>query len=508
MSAWRGPLAIENTETGDGRIIAPGAIEWDEGQLPLAYRIAGDQHVDTITDAPQVGTIDRVWRDGDTVMGEGQIDDGNEDGAELVRRLADGTASHGTRQGVSIDPDNWQIEVWAADTGEEDDDELLLTASGSGRMLASAGDPDDTDGRVLVMEDASDQVISRMTRLRLRGATAVAVPAFSGAFIELVGADTETVEDEPTEAVEPADDESEVVRADAALTELPDHVLADWFHIPEPDPENFGRLDLYGMPSEELLVEQGDGGVAVPLTIASDGRVFGHAARWGQCHIGYPDACVTAPTSPSGYAHFHRGTVECDGGERVATGPVTMATNHAAAAMRAPDAVDHYAHTGMAWADVRLSDGMFGIWMSGRVRPDVTPAQLAVLSGGGVSGDWRTIPHRTGPLEMIGLLAVNTPGFQVNRETVTAAGMESPLASVAASAWVEDGTQTSLTAAGVVYRCPNCGQQHDDVSALAELLAELVATSRRTETRTEQIELRTRHLIGPAAEHAMRRISR
>ena len=132
MSAGRGPLAIENTQTGDGRIIAAGAVEWDEGSLPLAYRIAGDQHVDTITDAPQVGTIDRVWRDGDVVMGEGVIDDDNQDGAELVRRLRDGTASHGTRQGVSIDPDNWQIEVWATET--EDDDELLLTASGSGRM--------------------------------------------------------------------------------------------------------------------------------------------------------------------------------------------------------------------------------------------------------------------------------------------------------------------------------------------------------------------------------------
>jgi hypothetical protein len=96
---------------------------------------------------------------------------------------------------------------------------------------------------------------------------------------------------------------------------------------------------------------------------------------------------------------------------------------------------------------------------------------------------------------MIGLLAVNTPGFGITRETVTA------------SAWVEDGIQTSLTSAGVVQRCPNCGQQHDDVSALAELLAELVASTRRNETRTKQIELRTRHLIGPAAEHAMRRIS-
>ena len=496
MSAWRGPLALENTQTGDGRIIAPGAIEWDDGPLPLAYRVAGDQHVDTITDAPQVGTIDRVWRDGDIVMGEGVIDDDNVDGAELVRRLSDGTASHGNRQGVSIDPDNWQIEVWAVDSGEDEDDELLLTASGSGRMLASAGDPDDTDGRVLLMEDASDQVLSRMTRLRLRGATAVAVPAFSGAYIELVGADTTETDEEPTDAEEPPDGE---VVADATLVELPeDEPPAEWFFTPEPDLDSEGQVDVYGKPAEELLVAQSDGGFGVPLEITPEGRVFGHAARWGQCHIGYPNTCVTAPQSPSGYAQFHIGQVKTSGFETIATGPVTMSTDHAAASLRAADAIDHYAHTGLAWADVRLHDGQFGIWMSGRVRPGITPDQVASLSAGGVSGDWRTIPHGSGPLEMIGLLAVNTPGFGIERES-----------SFTASAHVVDGVQTSLTAAGIVERCPNCGKQHaNDVSELAALLAELVASTRRNETRTKQIELRTRHLIGPAAEHAMRRINR
>jgi hypothetical protein len=186
--------------------------------------------------------------------------------------------------------------------------------------------------------------------------------------------------------------------------------------------------------------------------------------------------------SPSGYAHFHRGETRPDDGPAIETGPVTMGTDHAAAAMRAPAAVDHYANTGLAWADIRLSDRQFGIWMSGALRPDVTPEQVALLMKGGVSGDWRTIPHGSGPLEMIGLLAVNNPGFGISRQPAT----------VTASAWVEDGVQTSLTSAGMVYRaCPNCGK-HDDMAAVLESL--------------RRIELRTRHLIGPAAEHAMGKI--
>ena len=480
MIAWRGPLAVENTETGDGRVIAAGAVEWDEGQHPLAYKITGDQHVDTIAEAPQVGTIDRMWRDGDLIMGEGQIDDGNPDGAELIRRLEAGTASHGHRQGVSIDPDNWALEVWATDTGE---DELMLTASGCGELpvlTAAAGDPDSTEGKTLIVEDDSGATVQRMTRLRVRGVTAVAVPAFSGAFIELAVASGDDVDEPATDDDEPSDGEPEVdeVRADASLIELSDAAPPkEWFVASEPE---LGSDDY---------VEQPDGGLAVPLTITDDGRVFGHAARWGQCHIGYPNTCVTAPSSPSGYQHFHRGETRTADGFAVATGPLTMDTDHAAAALRAPAAIDHYAHTGLAWADVRLSDQEHGIWMAGALRPDVTPDQVSALRKGGVSGDWRTIPHGSGPLEMISLLAVNTPGFQIVRAPVA----------VTASAHIENGVQTSLTSAGMVFRCADCERDHLDLEALVDMVG-------RIESRTKAIELRTRHLIGPAAAHVMGRI--
>jgi hypothetical protein len=90
---------------------------------------------------------------------------------------------------------------------------------------------------------------------------------------------------------------------------------------------------------------------------------------------------------------------------------------------------------------------------------------------------------------MISLLAVNTPGFQITRQPAT----------VTASAHIENGVQTSLTSAGMVFRCADCERDHQDLETLVDMVA-------RIEHRTKAIELRTRHLIGPAVDHAMGRI--
>lgn len=464
----RGPIAFENEQTGDGRVISPGAIEWAELPLPFAILSSGDQHVDLVDGAPQIGNVDQVWRDGDAIWAEVSIDDENPDGAELVRRMTAGSASHGHRQGVSIDPDDWKVEVWA-DDGE--DDELLMVASGRGPVLvAAAGDPDagdDPDGRVLVMEDSVGDVLQRMTHLRIRGLTAVAIPAFAGAFIELVEAETE----------QPEDGAVPVMAAASALT-------AAVFAVPEPDIGATGQTDIYGMPVEELFVEQPDGRLAVPFTITADRRIFGHAARWGQCHIGYADACVTAPTSPSGYARFHHGQTRCGDGTVVATGPLTMGCDHAAAHLRAPEAIDHYAHQGLAFADVRATDGALGVWVSGVLRPDVTDDQIALIESSSLSGDWRGFGD---DLDMIGCSLVNVPGFGIAREPVTASALT-------ASSWFEDGHQQSLIAAGVVHRCSDCQRREQDAGEVLSLL--------RT------IELRTRQFRSGAAQHALGRIRR
>ena len=503
---FRGPLVTVNVQTGDGRVIADDAISVAPLPLPFAWLRDGDQHINLTEVAPQVGIIESIERVGDDWVGEGLIDDEQPDGAELCRRMDAGLASHGARQLVSIDPDNWAVEILATESEGDDDGVLILASAGTGMpprhaRTAAAGEPS-PEGAVLLFEDASDSIIERYTRMRIRGATACAVSAFTEAWVELVAEAAEPADTEEEPADQPEGEEADSTTAAAARPAAPVvRPPADVFTIPEPDLDTQGMVEVYGMPAQELLVEQPDGGLAVPFTIAQrpDGSrvVFGHAARWEQCHIGYPGACVTAPESAAGYAHFHVGEVHCADGSRVATGALTMGCDHAAAELRAPEARDHYAHSGLAFADVRATNGALGVWVAGMLRPDVTEQQLHVIRASSLSGDWRRIGAG---LEFIGALAVNVPGFPIAREAVTAAGLQQlPLAALSASAYMDDGVQTSLVASGIVQRCPDCQRR-----AMANR-SQVPASSADPEVLDllRKVELRTRHLAPAAAEHAM-----
>lgn len=170
---------------------------------------------------------------------------------------------------------------------------------------------------------------------------------------------------------------------------------------------------------------------ATPITIGDDGRVFGHLALWGSCHIGYADTCVTAPRSSTGYAAFHVGEVVTASGKRLPVGKVTLGGGHAAAGAGWRAAAAHYDNAGAAVAVVRAGEDQHGIWIAGALVPDVTATQLAALRRSPLSGDWRRIG---GSMELVAALAVNTPGFPVPR----------PRAALVAS------RQASLVAAGVL----------------------------------------------------------
>ena len=152
-----------------------------------------------------------------------------------------------------------------------------------------------------------------------------------------------------------------------------------------------------------------------PFTVTDDGRVFGHLATWGTCHTGFPQECVTAPTSASRYAYFRTGAVLTADGTEVPTGRVTMDTLHAGRRLGAADTSAHYEHTGIAVADVAAGEDEHGIWIAGALRKGVTEEQVEVLRASPLSGDWRSIGGR---LELVAALAVNSPGFPIPRALV------------------------------------------------------------------------------------------
>lgn len=178
---------------------------------------------------------------------------------------------------------------------------------------------------------------------------------------------------------------------------------------------------------DERMVKA-DGTWGCPMTITDDGQVYGHIAKWGTCHTGFPNTCVTAPRSEKAYAYFLLGETLTAGGG-IPTGVISLGGGHADTRLGMRAAMAHYDETSTAVADIACGEDAYGIWFAGALRPSVTDEQIAELRAAKLSGDWRKVGNS---LEMIAALAVNVPGFPVPRVAVAA------------------GIQTSLVAAGVV----------------------------------------------------------
>lgn len=362
---WRGPLAIEGKVTGDGREFAAGSLEWAEPPLSLRWNKEDSHGGEPHTVAVNVGRIDKVYREGDLIMGEGVFNLAEPDG----QRAYDLVKGQFLR-GISIDADSItdaDVEyVWPEDIAEGEDGEADIFA-----MLFSQ----------------PEKIIFHAGRIR--AATLCDIPAFVEAYVELT-------------------DPAEAMVASAAPEEVPVYA--------PPRPER--RVDgLVAHAAPEWKPPRAwfaDPKLSVPtgITITDDGRVYGHAAMWGTCHIGQTDVCVQPPHEEN-HPYYMTGEVIADDGSRVSVGQITVGTGHAKLSLGAVPASEHYDHTGHAVADVRVGNDSHGIWVAGAIRPDADPRLVHELRASGqVSGDWRRIGAS---LRLVGLLAVNVPGFPVPR---------------------------------------------------------------------------------------------
>ena len=181
------------------------------------------------------------------------------------------------------------------------------------------------------------------------------------------------------------------------MTVAPVEPPSDWFYEPEPDGPQ-------------------------PLSFSPDGKVTGHLAAFGSCHTGFLNGalaeCVKPPQSRDGYKSFHVGTILTDDGNEVPVGKLTFDTAHAPLSLGMQASVRHYDNTGTVGAYVRAIDGKHGIWLSGAVRSDLSPADVQKLRANPPSGDWRA---RDGNLELIASLSVPVPGFPVFRPQIALA---------------------------------------------------------------------------------------
>lgn len=317
---WRGVLARLGMPTGDGRIIAPGALTNRNLPLPLLYQRTSDGgHSGSVV----VGRITALEYAADMVTGSGDFLDVPE--AYEARELISGGVI-----GPSVDLDDMDYVV--------DEDENLI-----------------------------------ITRARIAGTTLVSIPAFADVSIHL----TEGMR-VPEGAVV-----GESFFASSAPTKLP---LLEWFARP-----SFTA--------------------ATPLTVTPQGRVFGHIAEWNTCHVGAP-GCVTAPSSPSGYAYFLTASQTMATGETIPVGTLTVGGGHASPELGFVAATAHYDDVGAAVARVNAGEDEFGIWVAGWIVPWADETKVEQFKTSPVSGDWRSIG---GSLELIAVCSVNSPGFPVAR---------------------------------------------------------------------------------------------
>lgn len=453
--AWVGAPAIAyNLPTGDGRDLTDCVFTWRDpaaGIVPLMLQVENQGgHFGSVL----AGFFSDVFTVPGGVSAKGRFYDTDE--GRKAKTLLDG----GRKFGVSVDGGMTDIE-WRCTMEDEEGwcvDETALVHA-----------------------------------LEVIGATMTGFPAFAEAAIALEGAPAEPI------VVPDATDATATVPAVAASAEAtyvapltagagPLHPPRDWMLYPEPE---LGDPELV----EVLVGEYGEStSWGVPLTITAAGHVYGHLAIDGVCHIGYPGVCITAPPSPTNYAHFNQFGTVCDDGSRIGTGPLVVGCDHAAARLLAPQARDHYANNGLAWADVRASAGKFGIWIAGTVRPGISDNALALIERSGVSGDWRDIG---GALELISGLTVPVPGFPMVRaqSLAAAAGITTYVAPMPSAYVNTDGVQVSLTAAGRVRPCAPCGAKPGlrhrpgpGEPSMREVFAEVVATRRIVE-RSERREL-------------------
>lgn len=233
----------------------------------------------------------------------------------------------------------------------------------------------DLDDIEYTMDDQERIVI---TSWRIAGATLVAIPAFEGVSVTLDPLPAKPMADV---VVDPG-----WMYASAAPAPLPP---ADWFRQPDLDQ-------------------------LTPLTISDTGRVFGHIAGWGTCHIGLP-GCVTPPSSQTGYTYFHVAEQATSDGPVLPVGTLVAGPRHADAQAAFQAAQQHYDVPGAAVARVVAGEDEHGIWVAGWMLPGATEEAQQVFRSSPVSGDWRRIG---GALEMIAVCSVNAPGFPVPRARV------------------------------------------------------------------------------------------
>jgi 2'-5' RNA ligase len=500
-------LAVEGMETGDGRFIVPGALELRKpplsvfaqtvntgkgghsgaeivGNLAEAWRIPGPEFISRQTgEALPEGTF--VWQ------GRGEIDSKTTGGGLFAKKYLRGNS-------IDLAEPDFVDDVTLADDGEEIHQVRVTHAYiGATTLCAIPAFRDayaEVEGEEGGYSAPLDDLEAKYPKtaqgladfLRDRGiepvTASVSIPELGDAcspclaegeldklppaFLKNIAkkkAQAKGAKDDPEDATDSGADEGEenpdgskkpdflkkkiAARKASTAAGAPELPPVEWFQDPKLDGPTPLQID------------------------PESGRIFGHIATWGTCHIGVAKRCVPPPHSKTDYAWFNTGAlraVDPEGERRtVAVGHLTMDTGHAGLELSADATVRHYDDTGTTAADVAAGEDAHGVWIAGIVRPELSEREIHALMAAAPSGDWRA---KDGHLELCAVLAVNVPGYPVPRARV---------ASGAPDGGVET---TALVAAGATRPATSFGPNGLDLDDLADRISARVLAELRPPT--------------------------
>lgn len=303
-----------------------------------------------------------------------------------------------------------------------------------------------------ITPDMIDDLVFQVTSMTVMAATLVSKPAFEGTSVVL-GDDDEAV---------PDDEEQAMTEVRAALTAAG------------------GGAPVF---PASMFADPGLDRVT-GIHVTGEGRVVGHVATWGECHVGIQNACVMAPRSKTGYAMFHVSEVDTDEGP-LAVGRLTVGAGHADPKLGVTPAREHYDNAASCWAMGRCYEDDYGIAFSGVVHPNASSRQIMDGTSAPLSGDWR---RHGGNLELVAALTVNTPGYPVVR-----------------GANDEQGRDLSLVAAGMVPASAGDTPPVEQVAAAAARAAideyvDRQERDRRANSIGERLSAESRDRLGRIAE--------
>jgi hypothetical protein len=339
-------MALMDSRTSDGRLLVSAGGGVRELPRPFYAQFDNEGHYG----AKLVGSIDAVTLGDDgTIEGWGWILD-DENGKDLVRYNKAGALRTNS---VDLAETKYDID-WASD------------------------DPNDPGFWEMLID---------FVQWKIGATTAVGMPAFPNARFELP-------DDELTAALLPSDEPIVMssktgwsIHVDLADTKIVTEVKADAgatvpyddFNIPESDQPH------------KILVDR-------------EGRVFGHLAQWDKAHRGLT-GLVTPPRPAHNYTEFnHPGPLTEQG--QVGTGPIFLVGGHpkSVRGLTQEQIAEAYGGIENAWADVRVTAGKFGPWVSGRVRPGLSDEALYAARASHISGHWLGN-------DLVAIVSVNVPGY-------------------------------------------------------------------------------------------------